>query len=102
MMAHLLRRSGCEVWAAPSAGEALVLLERRLPTHVLLDLMLPDVPGTLVLNSIRRRALPVRVAIVSAAGADSAVMVEALDLRPDAVFHKPVGIAEIEAWLRTA
>lgn len=100
VMARLLSRCGnVDVDVVASVGAALVILEDSLPTHVLLDLMLPDASGVLVLQVIRRRKLPVRVGIVSAAGPDSAVMAQAMRLRPDVVFHKPVQFPEIEAWL---
>src|SRR5688500_13845664 len=68
VMVGLLRRAGCDGRAAASAGEALLQIEGSLPTHILLDLMLPDAGGVVVLRAIRRRQLPVRVAVLTAAG----------------------------------
>jgi two-component system, OmpR family, response regulator len=103
VMCRLLRRADCDVRAAPSVGEALVLLEEEwLPTHVLLDLMLPDAGGVVVLRSLRRRKLPIRIALVTAAGPNSQTLLDANRWGPDAVFHKPVHFPDIEAWLRNS
>src|SRR5688572_18099914 len=99
VMSRLLRRAGCEVREAVSAGDALLELEEWLPTHILLDLMLPDAGGIVVLRSVRRRMLPVRVALVTASGPTSDVVAETMRWQPDAVFHKPVRFLEVEAWL---
>ena len=98
-MSRLLRRAGCEVREAESVGDALLELEEWLPTHILLDLMLPDAGGVVVLRAVRRRQLDVRVAVLTAAGPGSAAVAEALKWRPEKVFHKPVLFAEVEAWL---
>jgi CheY-like chemotaxis protein len=99
VMSRLLRAAGCAVQAAASAGDALLLLEESEPTHVLLDLMLPDAGGVVVLRAVRRRELPARVALLTAAGADSPALRDARQWRPDAVFHKPVVFDDVEAWL---
>ena len=99
VMTRLLVRASCEVRGAVSAGEALLLLEEWLPTHILLDLMLPDAGGIVVLRSVRRRNLAVRVAVVTAAGPTSDVLADAMRWQPDAVFHKPVHFKAVEAWL---
>ena len=79
VMSRLLRRAGCDVREAVSAGEALVEQE--------------------VLRSVRRRRLPVKIAVVTAAGPMSDALAEASRWQPDAVFHKPVCFPHIEAWL---
>src|SRR5688572_68996 len=96
----LLRRRGCDVRAAASVGEALLALEYSLPSHILLDLMLPDADGVVLLQSVRRRELPILVAIVSAAGPTSQIVAHAMRWRPDAVMHKPICFQDIESWLR--
>jgi DNA-binding response OmpR family regulator len=74
--------------------------ESWFPTHILLDLMLPDAGGIVVLKAIRRRGLRVRVALLTAAGPESPTVAEALRWKPDAVFHKPIMFPEIRAWLQ--
>jgi CheY-like chemotaxis protein len=102
VMSRLLAAAGCLVRATPSVGEALLLLEEWEPSHVLLDLMLPDAGGAVVLRSIRRRKLPMRVAVVTGAGVDSMAVADAIRAGADAVFHKPVVFAQIEDWLERA
>ena len=103
VMTRLLRRFACQVTPVATVGAALLHLEARGnglgPTHVLLDLMLPDANGVVLLQAIRRRDLPLRVALVTAAGPDSRVVTEALNWRPDAIFHKPLLFADLEAWV---
>jgi CheY-like chemotaxis protein len=102
VMSRLLRRAGCTVTAVTSVGEALVLLEEWEPSHILLDLMLPDAGGVVVLRAVRRRKMEARVALVTASGPHSAAVAEALQWDPDRVFHKPVRFDAIEAWLQQA
>ena len=99
VMTLLLKQGGRDVRAAASVGEAVAHLRDELPTHILLDLMLPDAEGTVLLRAVRNRNLPVRVALVTAAGPESRAVAEALRSKPDAVFHKPVTFAAVEAWL---
>ncbi|HTM43567.1 MAG TPA: winged helix-turn-helix domain-containing protein [Polyangiaceae bacterium] len=49
-----LARAGHEVLAAPTGAEGLRVTRETLPELVLLDLMLPDMPGTQVCTQLRR------------------------------------------------
>jgi DNA-binding response OmpR family regulator len=98
-LARLLRRVGHDVECASSAGEALVKLEEWEPDCVLLDLMLPDAPGGLVLRKIRNQHLTCRVAVVTAAHEKSRVLKHAVGFGPDAVFNKPIDFAKLKQWL---
>jgi DNA-binding response OmpR family regulator len=71
----------------------------RLLGSFLLDLMLPDAGGVVVLRSVRRRNLPIRIALLTGAGPQSDVLAEARCWNPDAVFHKPMIWADVERWL---
>ena len=107
VMARLLRRACWDVDSVTTVGEALMFIEQSkssssLPTHVLLDLMLPDASGLVFLQYVRRVRLPMRVAVVTASGPDSALVADAKLLNPDAIFHKPVRFADVEAWLQQA
>ena len=99
LMIRLVRGAGCDVRAAATVAEALALLRAEVPTHILLDLMLPDDNGVVLLRAVRRQKLHVRVALVTAAGRGSEIVASAMLEHPDAVFHKPVDVPQIEAWL---
>ena len=98
-LALMLRRWGHEVDCASTAGAALVRIDEWKPECVLLDLMLPDAAGGVILRKIRVNKLPIRVAVMTAAGATSPVLKNALGYSPDATFHKPLNFEEIRRWL---
>lgn len=54
MMEEVLRGNGYEVLRAYSGTEALYLLEQKTPDLILLDLMLPGLPGEKVLPHIKK------------------------------------------------
>jgi CheY-like chemotaxis protein len=102
VMLRLLRPTTRDAAGAESVGQALLLIERaapEFPSHILLDLMLPDASGLVLLEYVRCRQLPIRVALLTASGPASAAIAEAILLKPDAVFHKPIVFPDIEAWL---
>jgi DNA-binding response OmpR family regulator len=96
-LSRILRRQGFEIDCANSVREAADKL-KALPDCLVLDLMLPDGNGIDLLRSIRERALPVRVAIATGTG-DTDVMSEAILLKPDAFFTKPIDATELVGWL---
>lgn len=98
-LAMLLRRWGHQVECVSTAGAALVRIDEWRPQCVLLDLMLPDAAGGVVLRKIRANNLPIRVAVMTAAGETSPVLKNARIYSPDAVFHKPLHYEEIRKWL---
>ena len=95
----MLARMGHEVECAHSAGEGLVKLQEWSPECVLLDLMLPDASGALILRKIRAEKLPVRVAVITAAGKNSPVLRQAMGYDPDIVFEKPLNHHDLRRWL---
>jgi len=54
VLAYNLRQAGHEVTAASGGHEGLRLAREHLPDVVLLDLMLPDLPGTEVCRALKR------------------------------------------------
>jgi two-component system response regulator TctD len=98
-LASMVRRMGHDVECVDSAGAALVKIEDWEPHCVLLDLMLPDAQGGLILRKIRGMNLPTRVAVITAAGSESLVLKHAESYGPDAVFHKPLDHRALREWL---
>lgn len=96
----LLRAPGCGTAAAASVGEATAYLDgvEHQPTHLLLDLNLPDGLGTTVLRHLRARSLPIRVALLTGSS-DTPLVEEARSLGVDGVFIKPPEWDEIVAWV---
>jgi two-component system, OmpR family, response regulator QseB len=95
----IVRLIGLPANAAVSVAEGLRALDPP-PHNIVLDLMLPDGTGIDILREIRRRGLPVRVALLT--GADQPLIAQAQALRPDAVFVKPVDLRPLIDWLKAA
>lgn len=96
----ILSGHGYEVSAAATAEAGLAEFARHVPDLVLLDLMLPDLPGEEVCRRIRRRS-EVPIIVLSARG-EEAVKIEALDLGADDYLTKPFGAGELLARMRVA
>ena len=100
-LVRALAKSGVATVEARTAGRALVMLEQdTLPSVVILDLVLPDANGAILLRRIRRDRLPIRVAIVTGVP-DPWVFLDP-KYPPDRVFGKPVQVAELVEWVRQA
>jgi DNA-binding response OmpR family regulator len=97
-----LAKHGIDTHEAASVGEALILLEQEpLPSVMILDLMLPDASGTILLRRIKRDALPIRVALVTGVK-DPYAFWDVLRFPPDRLFKKPLDLSELVAWLQEA
>ncbi len=99
-MRLILTGHGYEVATASTAETGLAALDHRLPDLVLLDLMLPDLPGQEVCRRIRKRS-DVPIIVLSARGEES-VKIEAFDLGADDYLTKPFGAGELLARIRVA
>jgi len=98
-MVRALGKHGIGTLEAATIGEALVMLEQEpLPNAVLLDLMMPDANGVVLLRRIKRDGLPIRVAVVTAVH-DPNAFFDMLKYPPDRTFRKPVEAAELVEWL---
>ena len=98
-MTLLIKTYGHAVVAAGTVAEGMDRLADQ-PTHVLLDMNLPDGVGTTILRHVRAERLPIRVAVLSGSG-DAALMAEARSLGPDAVFRKPADLDAVMDWIAT-
>jgi two-component system KDP operon response regulator KdpE len=95
-----LSRHGFDVETAESGQQALDSYSLRPPDLILLDLGLPDIDGTEVLQQVRARAgTPIVVLSVRGAERDK---VNALNLGADDYLTKPFGVEELLARVRVA
>ena len=95
-----LTRHGFEVETAETGGQALDSFSCRPPDLILLDLGLPDIDGTVVIQEVRARAsTPIVVLSVRGGEHDK---VAALDLGADDYLTKPFGVEELLARVRVA
>ena len=92
----LLARFGHNVCLAATLTEGHALLDGQ--THLILDLNLPDGPGTELLKRVCAEKRPTRVAVVTGER-DSPLLHEAQRLMPDTLRRKPVDLDWLVAWL---
>jgi DNA-binding response OmpR family regulator len=97
-MVLLLRAKGHTPTSAATIAEAASSLDGATPTHMFLDLNLPDGIGTVILRRIRDQGLPVRVALVTG-GSDGVLLDEARAVGVDAVFIKPPDWDKLLDWV---
>ncbi len=97
-MAYRLRQEGYEVEMAHDGGAGLTKFRQFQPDLVLLDLMLPGMPGLEVFRELRRKT-DVPVIIVTAKGEESD-RVTGIELGADDYIVKPFYMRELLARLR--
>jgi len=97
-LAYLLGREGYETSVAEDGPAALAEFERTGADLILLDLMLPGLPGTEVCREIRQRS---SVPIIMLTAKDSEVdIVVGLELGADDYVTKPYSTRELLARIR--
>ncbi|MFC6152782.1 response regulator transcription factor [Nocardioides yefusunii] len=97
-LSYMLRKEGYEVAVAATGPDALVEFDRNGADIVLLDLMLPGLPGTEVCRQIRQTS-SVPVIMVSAKD-DEVDKVVGLELGADDYVTKPYSPRELVARIR--
>jgi two-component system phosphate regulon response regulator PhoB len=101
VLEYNLRMAGHDVVAAERGQDGLRLLREQQPDLVLLDLMLPDVPGTEVCRSIKddvtTRAIPV---IMLTARDEEIDRVVGFELGADDYVVKPFSVRELVLRIR--
>ncbi|MDR2252488.1 MAG: response regulator transcription factor [Bifidobacteriaceae bacterium] len=99
-LTFLLGREGYQVRAVADGGAAVTEFEARKPELVLLDLMIPVLPGTEVCRRIRAASdVPI---IMLTAKSDEADVVLGLELGADDYVTKPYSTLELLARCRRA
>jgi two-component system response regulator RegX3 len=97
-LAYLLKREGYEVRVAEDGPTALAEFDKNGADLILLDLMLPGIPGTEVCREIRTRS---SVPIIMLTAKDSEVdIVVGLELGADDYVTKPYSSRELLARMR--
>ncbi|WBM81065.1 response regulator transcription factor [Cryobacterium breve] len=97
-LSFLLEREGYEVTVAEDGPTAISEFDRIGPDLILLDLMLPGIPGTEVCREIRTRS---QVPIIMLTAKDSEVdIVVGLELGADDYVTKPYSTRELLARIR--
>ncbi|MDQ3455110.1 MAG: response regulator transcription factor [Actinomycetota bacterium] len=97
-LSYMLRREGFEVAVAGSGPGALEEFDRHGADIVLLDLMLPGLPGTAVCRGLRQRSA---VPIIMLTAKDSEIdKVVGLELGADDYVTKPYSARELVARIR--
>ncbi|NED98878.1 response regulator transcription factor [Phytoactinopolyspora halotolerans] len=97
-LSYMLKKEGFEVAVAATGDEALDEFDRAGADLVLLDLMLPGVPGTEVCRQLRQRST---VPVIMLTAKDSEVdKVVGLELGADDYVTKPFSSRELVARIR--
>jgi len=98
-IARGLEQSGYAVDAAGTAQDGLVMLTGASYELVILDLMLPDLDGFVVLEKIRLR-MPTQPVLILSARGNLEDRVKGLDLGADDYLVKPFAFVELLARVR--
>jgi two-component system phosphate regulon response regulator PhoB len=96
LMQFNLQQSGFETMAVPDGDQALAAVQTRSPDLVLLDLMLPGIPGTEVCRQIKSSpaTMAVQVIMVTARG-EEIDRVVGFELGADDFVTKPFSMREL-------
>jgi len=99
MLSRGLRRFGCEVQGCDNPPEALEMLQQADHDVVLLDWVLPVIPGAEMLEKLRRFS-PVPIAVVSGALWWERAADQIRAMGASAVLEKPVDFEQLVAWIQ--
>jgi DNA-binding response OmpR family regulator len=95
---RVLSHDAYEVSLANSAAKALILLEKRTPDLMILDIVMPEVDGITLCRQLRResRFIPLPILFLTAKGSTDDI-VNGLDAGADDYVVKPFELAELRA-----
>lgn len=94
-----LKKNGYQVFTALNGEKALQLFARVNPSLVILDVMLPDLPGEEICKRIRKQGSKVPI-IMLTAKADEDFKVQCLDYGADDYVTKPFSLKELLGRVR--
>ncbi len=101
MLAFTLSRAGYTILEAGSVNEARQVIEKRIPSLILLDWMLPGISGVDFISALRTDLLTNSVPIVMlTAKSDEMDKIKALDTGADDYITKPFSTKEMLARVR--
>jgi len=101
LLKYNLEREDFEAGFASDGEEAMVMIEERAPDLLLLDWMLPKVPGIEVCRRVRSRAETANLPIIMlTARSEEADRIRGLDTGADDYVTKPFSTTELMARVR--
>jgi len=101
LLSYNLEREGYAVSVANDGEEALLIIEENTPDLILLDWMLPKVPGIEVCRRVRARAATKNLPIIMlTARAEETDRIRGLDTGADDYITKPFSTTELMARIR--
>jgi DNA-binding response OmpR family regulator len=100
-MDGILRAYAMDVVIASTVQEALEALRKHSFQFLVLDLMLPDGDGTIVLREVRERKLDTWVCVVTAA-TDPVLLESVQRMQPQRVLRKPIDMGQLLGGLNLA
>ena len=93
---YALRQAGFETVTARDAGEAFARIREKAPDVVILDLMLPDIPGTEIARQLKGNARTAAVPVIMlTARAEEVDRVVGFELGADDYITKPFSVREV-------
>jgi len=96
VLAYNLRQAGHDVVTASTGGEGLRLAREQPPDLVLLDLMLPDLPGTEICRTLKREPGTQNAAVVMVTAKGEEIdRVVGFELGADDYVVKPFSVREL-------
>lgn len=91
-----LKSGGFDVKSFPAAMEFYNEISKRTPTLVLLDVMLPDVDGFMILNRLKKEQATKDIPVIMLTAKDSELdKVQGLEAGADDYITKPFGVMEL-------
>jgi two-component system phosphate regulon response regulator PhoB len=101
LLRYNLEREGYHVSVANDGEEALLIIEENAPDLLLLDWMLPEVPGIEVCRRVRSRVATKNMPIIMlTARAEETDRIRGLDTGADDYITKPFSTVELMARIR--